>query len=293
MLVASWLSAAQTRLATSAAAETPGFDAAYEARALLRAVYPEALYQNKILSTDEQAQLDDFLARRCLAEPLSRILGQRGFWKIDLNINAATLDPRPDSEALIELALKAFPTPPSHILDLGTGSGCLLLALLHEWPSAKGLGIDISADAINMARHNALRLGLADRADFRVGDFHQSLPQPKSATELGAFDLIISNPPYIASAEIGTLSAAVRFYDPLLALDGGPDGLNAYRAILEQAKNARTQQKNAAHNILFEVGVGQAEQVATLARQYGYKTQQIQRDLSGIERILWLCLEQK
>lgn len=171
------------------------------------------------------AAYDRLIARRADREPLSHLTGRREFWSLDLEVTPATLDPRPDSETVVEAALAAFPDPGAriNILDLGTGTGCLLLALLHERPQATGLGVDIEDPAIAVARRNADRLGLGGRARFMVGAWGAAL--------VGSFDLVVSNPPYIPSAEIGGLQREIARFEPRRALDGGADGLAAYRAL--------------------------------------------------------------
>ena len=173
---------------------------------------------SRLLTPDESIRLEDFARRRLGGEPVARILGVKEFWGLPLTLSAATLVPRPDTETVVELALemlRACPAPdhPLRIADLGTGSGAILLALLSELPDAIGLGTDISGDALQTAHNNALDLGLADRADFIACDYAADLSGP--------FDLIVSNPPYIRSADIAGLATEVRNFDPLAALDGG------------------------------------------------------------------------
>ena len=167
--------------------------------------------------------LPALLARRAAREPLALITGRQGFWTLDLAVTADTLIPRADTETLVEAALAACPVAPSRILDLGTGTGALLLATLAEWPHATGVGVDRAEGAARLARRNAATLGFAARAAFLCGDW---------ATAIDArFDLVLSNPPYIASAAIAGLMPEVARYEPRRALDGGADGLDAYRAI--------------------------------------------------------------
>jgi release factor glutamine methyltransferase len=179
----------------------------------------------------EAARLEDFAGRRLRGEPIARILGSREFWGLPLQLSAATLVPRPDTETVVALALQMLRARPGadrpRIADLGTGSGAILLALLSELPDAMGVGTDISAAALRTASANARNLGLGRRAAFVTCDYASALS--------GAFDLIVSNPPYIRSAEINDLASEVRDHDPLGALDGGSDGLDAYRALIPQA----------------------------------------------------------
>ncbi|MEM8915018.1 MAG: peptide chain release factor N(5)-glutamine methyltransferase [Pseudomonadota bacterium] len=211
--------------------------------------------------------------RRMAGEPVSRIVGWRGFWSLDLRVTPDVLDPRPDSECLIEQALAEVDgTAGPRILDIGTGSGCLLLALLSEWPQAIGTGIDLSFKAAQTARDNARACGLADRASFVCGHWLDGIE--------AQFDLIVSNPPYIRSGDIPTLDRSVADFDPLDALDGGNDGLDAYRSIIPQLADRLVD----GGTILFEVGAGQAGSVKSLLS--GGSLAQIAsfRDLSGHER---------
>jgi release factor glutamine methyltransferase len=191
------------------------------------------LNPNLPLRAAESQRLAGFAARRLAGEPISRIVGRREFWGLSFRISPAVLDPRPETELLAEAVhgyfnAKGRLNDPLHILDLGTGSGCLLGALLSELPRSHGLGVDCSKAALTVARDNLSRLGLLDRAAFLCGDW-------MSAIGGAAFDAIVSNPPYIAQSEICQLETDVRGYDPLLALNGGEDGLDAYRVILPQA----------------------------------------------------------
>jgi len=224
--------------------------------------------------TMELDRFDDVIARRAAGEPVSRICGRREFWSLDLRLSPAVLDPRPDSEALVEAVLSrvADRTAPWRILDLGTGSGCLLLAVLSELPCATGLGVDISAAAAGLARDNARRLGLGSRAAFVVGDWGEAVTGP--------FDIIVSNPPYIPSADIGGLAPEVRLHDPMLALDGGPDGLEPFGGIVDHLPRLLT------GDGLFavECGAGQADAVAQVLCRDGLEMRAVQHDLAGHER---------
>lgn len=230
----------------------------------------------RALTAEELTALEAALARRTAREPLDRILGEREFWSLPFRLSAATLSPRPDSETLVEEALARLPdrAAPWRLLDLGTGSGCLLLALLSELPAARGLGLDLASLAVETARENARRLGLADRATFREGDWGRA--------ESGPFDLIVSNPPYIEQGHLPDLEPEVRDFDPPLALDGGPDGLAAYRALLPQARRLLAP----GGLLVLELGQGQAEAVGALAQGQGFTHICLRRDLSGIARAL-------
>lgn len=229
------------------------------------------------LAADEAETVEALAARRLAREPVARIVGEREFFGLALALNAACLVPRPDTETVVEAALAVLPAGcPLRVLDLGTGPGTILLAILHERPNAQGLGIDLSAEALEAARANAAALGLAGRADFRQGDWTIGLD--------GAFDLIISNPPYIPSLDCETLQAEVRAHDPRLALDGGPDGLVAYRAILAAAGPLLAP----GGHVVLEIGIGQAMDVARLAREAGLSLKGLASDLAGIPRALVL-----
>lgn len=225
---------------------------------------------------EEQAHLRALIERRARREPVSRILGRRGFWTLDLALAPETLDPRPDSETLVDAALALLPDrqAPLRLLDLGTGTGCLLLAVLAERPRAWGLGVDLSPAAAAMARENAARNGLADRAAFFAGDWATALA--------GRFDLVLSNPPYIRRDALAGLAPEVREHDPARALDGGPDGLDAYRAL---AAALPALLAPGGHAVL-ELGQGQGADVADLMRTGGLSVRGRARDLAGIERCL-------
>lgn len=231
----------------------------------------------RVLTVEETARVTDAITRRAQHEPVARILGRREFWGLNFSLNAATLVPRPDSETLIEAALALFPDKqaPLRILDLGTGSGCLLLALLHEFPNATGLGVDCAAEAVKQATDNAASLGLTARAGFTVADWNA--PEFMRVVT-PPYDLIISNPPYIPSAVIPTLDADVRDHDPAAALDGGADGLAAYRR-LRALLPALRQDKTVA---LFEIGYDQGESAPILFNDL-YQTC-LRHDLAGHPR---------
>jgi release factor glutamine methyltransferase len=239
-------------------------------------------FSQNALIRDPRRQIDttDFealLARRAAREPLALIVGHREFWSLDFQVSPATLIPRPDSETLIEAALDAFATrpPPAKIVDLGTGTGCLLLALLKEFPSAFGIGLDLNPAAAALARRNATRLGLLDRSEFVAGDWTNPLS--------GGFDLIICNPPYIAASEISSLMPEVADHEPRLALDGGQDGYDAYRTLLPQLVHHLGPQGTA----ILELGLGQANYVVELAQEVGLNGS-LRLDLAEIPRAIVL-----
>lgn len=220
--------------------------------------------------------IDDFIRRRQLGEPVSKIIGKRGFWKRDFEVSCDVLDPRPDSETIIEAVLKTFPdcSRPYRMLDIGTGSGCLLLTLLDEYPHATGVGVDKSLPALEVARrnNNTARAHFVE-ADFMNNDFLR---------DSDLFDVIVSNPPYIRTDEIATLSDTVRLYDPLLALDGGTDGLAAYRQLSRILSRLLCPQGA----VFFEIGQGQAADVCALMAENDFSCEQKFKDLSGITRVL-------
>lgn len=222
----------------------------------------------------EAAPYDTLLERRAAHEPMAYILGRQGFWSLDFLVSAATLIPRPDSETIVEAAL-TLPAP-SRVLDLGTGTGCLLLSILHERPTAFGIGVDLAPDAALLARRNAMCLGLASRAAFLCGDWAAALN--------GRFDLVVSNPPYIESITIPYLMPDVGHYEPRTALDGGNDGLVAYRAIVRMLPDMLTPHGAA----VLELGIGQGPAVAALATPFGFNAR-FRPDLAGIERVIVLA----
>ncbi len=230
------------------------------------------------LTSDEAIQLDLFVQRRISGEPVARIIGAKEFWGLPLQLSADTLVPRPDTETIVEAALELLDAngrrdAPLRIADLGTGSGAILLALLSELPNAIGSATDINLDALRTARHNAAQLGLAGRAHFIACDYASALAE--------GFDLIVTNPPYIPSAEIAGLDIEVRDHDPLRALDGGADGLDAYRVIAPEA--ARLLAPGGL--LVVEVGHDQSGDVARLMTTAGLNLPgPAKADLGGIPR---------
>jgi len=232
-----------------------------------------------VLADAVQSAFSAFLDRRAAREPVSQILESQPFWTLDLKVTRDVLTPRPDTETLVQAALDHVAERRDaalRVLDLGTGSGAILLALLSELPEADGLGIDVSEAALAIARANAMTAGLADRAAFHAGDWATGVH--------GAFDLIVSNPPYIPSPVIETLAPEVRDHDPRVALDGGADGLDAYRRLLADIRTLLAPGGAA----LFEIGFDQAETVSSLARQAGWRRVGLRRDLGGHARVITL-----
>ena len=233
---------------------------------------------SRLVTPEQAVRLEDFARRRLAGEPVARLLGLREFWGLPLQLSAETLVPRPDTETVVELALEMIRTAPAsdralRIADIGTGSGAILLALLSELPDASGIGTDISVATLRTARANAASLGFSGRAAFIACDYATALS--------GGFDLIVSNPPYIRSAEIASLGIEVRDHDPHRALDGGTDGLDAYRALIPQA--GRLLAPRGA--LVVEVGHGQSAAVQRLMTAAGLRLERPPRaDLGGIPR---------
>jgi release factor glutamine methyltransferase len=232
---------------------------------------------DRTIRSQEADRIRSFAARRIGREPVARILGLKEFWSLSLAITAAVLVPRPETETLVEAALGLVPAKSGQglcIADLGTGSGALLLALLHELPNAEGVGTDVSPAALDLARENCRRLGLSERATFVACDFGAALG--------GGFDLVVSNPPYVAEREWTRLDPEVRNWDPKLALDGGSDGLGAYRRI---AADARRLLAPGAH-IVIELGAGLADPAAKVFAAAGLVIGPTRPDLRGVPRAL-------
>jgi release factor glutamine methyltransferase len=233
---------------------------------------------DRLLRAEERARLAALVARRAAHEPVARLLGRREFWSLDFALSPATLVPRPDSETVVEAVLAHIGGggAPRRLLDLGTGSGCLLLALLSELPAASGIGVDVAPDAASTARRNAVALGLADRAGFVAGSW--------AAAIAGRFDVVVVNPPYVPTGAIAALAPEVRRHDPLRALDGGAGGLDCYRALAPEMPRLMREGGLAA----FELGAGQAQSVAAIMGSAGLEIVEIRRDLAGTERCLVL-----
>lgn len=271
--LATLLAAATERLKASGS-DTPVLDA----RMLLQAAAGISredliLGTDRILTGEQLTCFETFVSRRERHEPVSRILGQREFYGRAFRVTPDTLDPRPDTETLIEAALAVMPRG-ARLLDLGTGTGAIAITLLAERPEATGLATDLSTAALAVARENAGRLGVADRLALAEGNWFDPVA--------GVFDIILSNPPYIPAGDIAGLGPEVRNFDPGLALSGGIDGLDPYRMIASRA---------AAHlaaggHVLVEIGAGQAEDVVAIFARAGFRTAARHRDLGGHERCL-------
>ncbi len=229
-----------------------------------------------VLAPEAEARFAALLARRAARQPIAQILGRREFWSLTFRVTPDVLDPRPDSETLVTAVLERVADRKANLrlLDFGTGSGCLLLSLLHELPEAQGLGIDQSEAALAVARGNAASLGLEARATFQLGDWGSGLA--------GTFDIVISNPPYIESGTIAALAPEVARHEPLSALDGGADGLEAYRRLIPDA--ARLLAPDGL--VALEIGQGQEAAVAALLERAGFGAVAMAADLGGTIRVL-------
>jgi release factor glutamine methyltransferase len=231
---------------------------------------------HRLLTPDQAAAYESMIDRRLKREPVSRILGRKGFWKIMLNVTPDVLSPRPDTEAILDVVLLAFPPQAAfQMIDLGTGSGAILLATLAERPAARGVGTDISSEAIAVAKENAANLDLDGRAVFLRTEW---------ATGFGpdAFDVVVSNPPYIPSGDIAGLDPEVREHDPHLALDGGPDGLQAYRDLAPEIRRILKPDGLFA----VEIGWDQGPQVRALFEAAGFEGVKVVKDLSDRDRVV-------
>jgi len=274
-LVQAWTQA--RRRLEGAGIEAPVIDARLLLEAASGATRAEILTDpHRVLTAAQSAQLDSFLARREAREPVSHILGKKGFWTVELKVTRDVLTPRPDTETVVEYVLRDFPEhAPWTVLDLGVGSGAILLSILAERPAAKGLGVDVSEEALAVARENAANLGLAGRTALLRGDWAFGLGDE-------TFDLVVSNPPYIASAVIETLEPEVRDHEPRLALEGGADGLDAYRALAPEILRVL----KPGGRFAVEIGYDQKDAVEPLFREAGAEGVLTLRDLADRDRVV-------
>ena len=230
----------------------------------------------RALTPEQQATLDGYVERRLKREPVSRILGKKGFWKIMLNVTPDVLSPRPDTEAILDVVMLAFaPHQAFTLIDLGTGSGAILLATLAERARARGVGTDISFEALAVARDNAASLDLDGRCDFLRTEWAAGMADH-------SFDLVVSNPPYIPSDDIDGLDPEVRDHDPRLALDGGPDGLQAYRDLAPEILRIL----KPGGIFAVEIGWDQGPQVKALFEAQGFADVIVVKDLSDRDRVV-------
>jgi release factor glutamine methyltransferase len=241
-------------------------------------VRPEVVFGHpkRMLESGEAAALDRLVAARAERRPMAQIVGEREFWSLPFRITADTLDPRPESETVVQAALDDLPDHYAklRVLDLGTGTGCLLLALLSELPRAFGIGVDISAAALKVARRNAAALGLSGRAGFVRANWGEGLA--------GKFDLIVANPPYIADGDFAGLEPEVALHEPRIALSGGADGLACYRALAPQVVGLLARTGKA----VIEIGTGREQAVRAILQAAGAVWVSSPRDLAGKERCL-------
>ncbi len=274
-LVQAW-NGARDRL-KAAGADSPVIDARLLLEAAAGVGRAEILSDPQRRLTPEQVEaLDGLLTRRERREPISHILGRKGFWSIMLSVTPDVLTPRPETELLVDAALKMFPPEERFsVLDLGVGSGAILLAILAERPAAKGLGVDVSEEALAVARENAANLGLAGRAALLRGDWTSGL-------EGGGFDLVVANPPYIPSAEIESLEPEVRDHEPRVALDGGTDGLDAYRRLAPEI----LRMLKPGGRFLVEIGHDQGQPVKALFEAAGAGGVRTAQDLRDLDRLV-------
>lgn len=232
------------------------------------------LNKDKALSDIENKMIERVMQRRLNGEPVARIFQEWEFWGLEFHLSKDTLVPRPDTETIIDFVLKTQNMPPASILDLGTGSGCILISLLKEYEDAFGVGIDISAGALKTARRNAVRHDVFKRSEFIKADWTMPIE--------GTFDVIVSNPPYIETSVIESLQPEVREHDPYIALDGGEDGLDSIKIILEKIKSHTSDNTS----IFFEIGYNQTDSVMKLIDKYGFYTKDVYKDLSGHDRVI-------
>ena len=274
-LVKAW-TAARDRL-KAAGIDSPVIDARLLVEAAASAQRVDLISDpHRQLTEAQAAELEGYLVRRERREPVARILGRKGFWKIALTLSPHVLVPRPDTETVLDVALAEFDEYRAFsVLDLGVGSGAILLAILAERPLAKGLGIDVSDDALAVARENAARLGLENRTALLRSDWTAGLADD-------GFDLVVSNPPYIRSGDIEGLDPEVRDHEPRLALDGGPDGLDAYRILAPEVLRVL----KPGGLFAVEIGWDQSAEVETLFRAAGAEQVRTQKDLATRDRVV-------
>jgi release factor glutamine methyltransferase len=278
-LVTAWQAA--RKALEAAGIEEPTFDARLLVEAGAGVVRHDILTDpRRELSDPQVAAINALVARRTGREPMSHILGKKGFRTIELAITRDVLTPRPDTEILVEAALRAMPNDrPVRVLDFGVGSGAILAALLTERPLATGVGVDASESALLVAQSNFEALDIQSRVRLILGDWGTELDE--------RFDIIVSNPPYIPTSDIDTLEPEVARYEPRIALDGGPDGLDAYRALLPHVSRLLAPDGLAA----FEIGAGQEGQVQALIEAAGLQPLTLRKDLAGHFRVWTARLE--
>lgn len=274
-LVSAWTGA--KRRLQSAGVDSPVIDARLLVEAAAGATRADIISDpHRPLTLEQSAELEGFLERRSRREPVSQILGVKGFWKIMLRVTPQVLTPRPETETILDVVLAEFPPGPRfRVLDLGVGSGAIVLAILAERPAAVGLGVDVSEEALAVARENAANLGLGGRVALLRGDWTAGLGE-------ASFDLVVSNPPYVRSGEIAALAPEVRDHEPRLALDGGADGLDAYRRLAVEIPRVLVP----GGRFAVEIGSDQGEPVAALFADAGAEAVRVVRDLGDRDRVV-------
>nr|WP_281261441.1 peptide chain release factor N(5)-glutamine methyltransferase [Devosia naphthalenivorans] len=240
-----------------------------------------ATCEQRPVSEADVGKVAALLQRRLTGESVARIIGEREFYGLPFRLNAATLEPRPETELLVDMALDVLP-PDGRLLDLGTGTGCIPIAILANQPDAIAVAIDLSAEALKAAQENGVRNSVAERLNLLQGSWFEPLSFTMRADEKSCFDLIVSNPPYITSAVVEALSPEVRDFDPRLALDGGPDGLGPYRIIATQA----AQHLKSGGHVLLEIGYDQGAAVSALLTRAGFADVSVYQDLNGLDRVV-------
>lgn len=240
-----------------------------------------ATREQDLVSDADAETIAALMRRRLTGESVARIIGEREFYGLPFRLNAATLEPRPETELLVDLAIAALP-PNGQILDLGTGTGCIPIAILANRTDASAVAVDLSATALEAAGENAKRNNVHDRLRFLQGSWFEPLSRSMRSDASPQFDLIVSNPPYITSAVVETLAPEVKDFDPRLALDGGPDGLAPYRVIAAQAAHHLLP----GGQILLEIGYDQGEAVRVLLAEAGFSRAVIHKDLNGLDRLV-------
>jgi release factor glutamine methyltransferase len=274
-LVSAWTGA--KRRLESAGVDSPVIDARLLVEAAAGATRADIIADpHRALTAEQSAELERLLERRARREPVSQILGVKGFWKIMLRVTPEVLTPRPETETILDVVLAEVPLGRRvRVLDLGVGSGAILLAILAERPAAVGLGVDVSEEALAVARENAANLGLAGRVALLRGDWTAGLGD-------NSFDLVVSNPPYIRSGEIAALAPEVRDHEPRLALDGGADGLDAYRRLAVEIPRVLVR----GGRFAVEIGSDQGAEVAALFAEAGAQAVKVVRDLGDRDRVV-------
>lgn len=275
-LVSAW-TAARNRL-KEAGVETPAFDARLLIEAGAGVTRLDILTDpHRALNEAQRTAIENYVARRETREPVAHILGKKAFWKFELTVTPSVLAPRPETELLVETALGFLAADkPARVLDLGVGSGAIAIALVHERPKIELVGVDASAEALAIARFNAVAQLVADRVQLIEGDWGKGLPD-------ASFDLIVSNPPYVRADAIDLLAPEIARFEPRMALDGGADGLDAYRALFPEIRRLL----KPGGRFAVEIGEGQAEAVWAYAAASGLSPEGVRDDLAGIARVVY------